>query len=144
MSKPHDYQPFFCVNKVVDQGLLAVLRDEIIPALLQDVPSQPSGEQLVENPLLHRFTVIFDREGYSPTFMSEMKGQRIAIITYHKFPKDNWDCAEFAEYSSVDKITGVAKVLRLAERGSRLSNGLWVREIRLYKNKRSPVFNTIN
>lgn len=128
-----DGRPFFCVNKVVDQGLLAVLNDEIIPALLQDVPSQPSEEQLVENPLLHRFTVIFDREGYSPTFMSEMKAKRIAIITYHKFPKDNWDCAEFAEYSSIDKITGVAKVLRLAERGSRLSNGLWVREIRCIK-----------
>ncbi len=128
-----DGKPFFCVNKVVDGGLLAVLREEIIPALSQDVPSQPSEEQLALEAHLHRFTVIFDREGYSPDFMSEMKKLRIAIITYHKFPKENWDSAEFAEYSSVDKITGATKVLRLAERGSRLSNGLWVREIRCIK-----------
>lgn len=128
-----DGKPFFCVNQVVDHGLLDVLRKEIIPALLRDVPSQVSAEQMNLNPLLHRFTVIFDREGYSPDFMLEMKIQRIAIITYHKFPKGNWDSAEFAEYSCIDKITGIKKVLQLAERGTQLSNGLWVREIRCMK-----------
>lgn len=139
-----DGKPFFCINKVVDHGLLSVLREEIIPVLLQDVPSQPSEEQLALDPRLHRFTVIFDREGYSPDFMLEMKTLRIAIITYHKFPKENWDSAEFAEYSSVDKITGVTKVLRLAERGSCLSNGLWVREIRCMKtnNHQSSILST--
>jgi len=128
-----DGKPFFCVNQVVDHGLLDVLRREIIPALQRDVPSQPDAEQLNLNPYLHRFTVIFDREGYSPAFMLEMKVQRIAIITYHKFPQEDWDCAEFAEYTSVDKITGITKVLQLAERGTQLSNGLWIREIRCMK-----------
>lgn len=130
-----DGKPFFCVSVAVNDGLLAVLRREIIPVLLKDVPSQPSPEELGANPHLHRFTVIFDREGYSPAFMSEMKNQRIAIITYHKFPKDTWDKEEFSEYTSIDKVTGMSKTIVLAERGSKLSNGLWVREIRCLKKE---------
>ena len=128
-----DGKPFFRVNQIVDHGLQDVLRREIIPVLLKDIPDQPAEEQLQSNALLHRFTVIFDREGYSPAFMLEMKNQRIAIITYHKFPKGLWDEAEFAEYTSIDKFTGTTKVLHLAERGTRLTNGLWVREIRCMK-----------
>lgn len=126
-------KPFFRVNQVVDHGLLNVLRLEIIPALLKDVPAQPTTEQLQSNALLHRFTVIFDREGYSPALMLEMKLQRIAIITYHKFPKKIWDSTEFKVHTSVEKTTGTTKVLQLAERGTKLSNGLWVREIRCMK-----------
>ena len=129
-----DGQPFFRVNQTVDPGLQDVLRREIIPALLKDVPDQPTEEQLRDNLLLHRFTVIFDREGYSPAFMLEMKVMRIAIITYHKFPKGNWDVGEFAPYKSIEKSTGTTKELLLAERGTLLPNGLWIREIRCLKN----------
>jgi hypothetical protein len=38
--------------------------------------------------LCHRFTLVFDREGYSPAFLARMKAQRIACITYHKYPGD--------------------------------------------------------
>lgn len=76
-----DGKPFFRVNQTVDHGLQDVLRREIFPALLKDVPDQPTELQLKDNLLLHRFTVIFDREGYSPAFMSEIKKLRIAIIT---------------------------------------------------------------
>jgi hypothetical protein len=129
-----DGKPFFRIPRVIDHGLLEVLRNEIIPALIRDVPGQPTEQQLQEDPLLHRFTVVFDREGYSPDFMLEIKVLRIAIITYHKFPKDSWDIAEFAEYTAIQKNTGTSKVLLLAERGTRLSNGLWVREIRCLKS----------
>ncbi|HRI72196.1 MAG TPA: hypothetical protein PK156_48515 [Polyangium sp.] len=33
-----DGQPFFLVNKVVDPGLIDVLREDIIPRLVRDVP----------------------------------------------------------------------------------------------------------
>jgi hypothetical protein len=128
-----DGKPFFRVNQTVDHGLQDVLRREIIPALLKDVPDQPVEQQLQSNKLLHRFTVIFDREGYSPAFMLELKALRIAIITYHKFPKGTWDVAEFGEYKSIQESSGATKVLLLAERGTRLSNGLWVREVRCIK-----------
>ncbi len=64
-----DGQPFFLVNKAVDPGLIDVLREDIIPRLLRDVPGQPSEQQLNDDPTLHRFTMVFDREGYSPAFI---------------------------------------------------------------------------
>jgi hypothetical protein len=39
-------QPFFVVTRTVNAGLLAVLREEIVPRLLEDVPHQPTQEQL--------------------------------------------------------------------------------------------------
>lgn len=60
-----DGQPFFYINKEVDPGLIQVVEGEIVPRLEQEVPAQPTTEQLDNNPLLSRFTLIFDREGYS-------------------------------------------------------------------------------
>ena len=41
-----DGKPFFMVSQAVDPGLLQVLERDIIPCLEQDVPNQPSAEQL--------------------------------------------------------------------------------------------------
>jgi len=60
-----DGQPFFCVTQPIDPGLIKTLEDQIIPRLLEDIPQQPTTEALEANPHLHRFTFIFDREGYS-------------------------------------------------------------------------------
>jgi hypothetical protein len=70
-------------------------------------------------------TLIFDREGYSPDFFAELKAQRIAILTYHKFPGKKWLAAEFSP-QPVRLHNGQIVELELAER----SNGLWVREVR--------------
>ena len=59
-------QPFFVVRTIVNQGMLQVLRTEIVPRLLKEVPNQPSQEYLDTNPYAHRFTIVVDREGYSP------------------------------------------------------------------------------
>ena len=124
-----DGQPFFVVTKPIDPGLLIVLRESIVPRLKTDVPNQPSGDQLEAQPRLHRFTLVFDRAGFSPDFFLEMRIERIAIITYHKFPGDPWGDEEF-ETRSVKLIHGESVELDLAERGVRLSNGLWLREVR--------------
>ena len=124
-----DGQPFFVVTKPVDPGLLEVLRQEIIPRLKAEVPNQPSEAELAANPLLHRLTLIFDREGYSPEFFAEMKKERIAVISYHKFPGPDWGVDEFTE-REVRLINGEVVKLPMAERGTCLSNGLWVREVR--------------
>ena len=48
----------------------------------QAVPAQPTLEQLNADPHLCRFTLVFDREAYSPMFFLEMwKKHRIAAIT---------------------------------------------------------------
>jgi prepilin-type processing-associated H-X9-DG protein len=91
-----DGKPFFVVvSQAVDPGLLKVLERDIIPALERDVPNQPSTEQLAADRHLHRFTVVFDREGYSPAFLAAMKQRRIACLTYHKHPGADWPREEF-------------------------------------------------
>jgi prepilin-type processing-associated H-X9-DG protein len=124
-----DGRPFFVVTQSVDSGLLSVLREQIVPRLKTDVPGQPSEQALAQNPLLSRFTVVFDREGYSPDFFAELKKQRIAVLTYHKFPGEDWPEQEF-ELSEVTLVHGEKVLMKLAERGVCLSNGLWVREVR--------------
>jgi len=124
-----DGQPFFVVTQAVDPGMLNVLRQSIIPRLKDDIPGQPSAEQLAADPHLSRFTVICDRAVYSPEFFAEAKTQRIAVITYHKFPGPDWDVSEFVE-QEVKLINGEVVKLAMAERGTQLSNDLWVREIR--------------
>jgi hypothetical protein len=129
-----DGRPFFVVSCAVDPGLLSVLREHIAPRLKAEVPNQPTEEQLEADPLLSRFTIVFDREGYSPQFFAQMKEQRIAVLTYHKFPGEPWSEQEFRTHQ-VSLVNGEQVRMELAERGVQLSNDLWVREIRRLSEK---------
>jgi hypothetical protein len=124
-----DGQPFFAVTQAADPGLLKVLEEQIVPRLLAEVPGQPSAAALAANGQLARFTMIFDRAGYSPEFFARRWEQRIAVITYHKFPAEPWPREEFAP-RTVRLVNGEEVQLELAERGVCLSNGLWMREVR--------------
>jgi len=124
-----DGQPFFVISKDVDPGLLQVLEMDIVPRLLCDVPTQPSAEQLSSDYLLHRFCLVFDREGYSPDFIVRMWSMRIACLTYHKYPGNDWPIEEFVA-ESVRLVSGEVVTMHLAERGVFLRKKIWVREIR--------------
>ena len=124
-----DGKPFFYINKAVDPGMLQVLEYEIVPRLEQDVPNQPSPEELKDNPLLSRFTIICDREGYSPSFMARMWEKRIAVTTYIKNPSEDWPKEEFC-FHSAKLSSGESVDLKLAERGTHLGKKIWVRELR--------------
>ncbi|MCP5087456.1 MAG: hypothetical protein GY952_11715, partial [Rhodobacteraceae bacterium] len=124
-----DGQPFFYINKAVDPGLIKVIEGEIVPWLEQQVPAQLSPEQLEKNPLLPRFSLIFDREGYSPALMLRLKQKHIACMTYHKYPGDPWPETEFTK-QPVTLVSAEVVEMALAERGSLLGKKLWVREIR--------------
>ena len=124
-----DGQPFFVVTQAADPGLIQVLEKSIVPRLKADVPGQPTPEQLKDNPLLARFSLVFDRAAYSPDFFKRMWAERIAVVTYHKFPGEAWDLEEFHPHT-LRLINGEEVSLKLAERGVRLSNGFWLREIR--------------
>lgn len=130
-----DGRPFFVVTQAVDPGIIQVLEERIVPRLMTDVPGQPTAEQLQQQRWVARFTLIFDRAGYSPEFFERLWEQRIAIISYHKFPQGRWEEAEFHE-RTVRLVNGEEVKLPLAERGVCLSNGFWVREIR-YRDERS-------
>ena len=125
-----DGQPFLYVNKEVDPGLIATLKTDVIPWLEASVPKSPELQRrLAEDPHAHWFTIVFDREGYSPEFFEEMFRKRIAVLTYHKFPKEDWPTTEFDAHA-VELAGGETVTMKLAERGTQLSNKLWVREIR--------------
>jgi hypothetical protein len=124
-----DGQPFFLITKEVDPGLIKVLTHEIVPRLEKEIPNQANSEELEDDPLLHRFTLVFDREGYSPDFFKQMKKKKIACLTYHKHPNGVWRDEEFGTHNVKLKGGDVIR-MDLAERGTQLSNKLWVREIR--------------
>jgi len=126
-------QPFFVIDKVVDSGLLQTLREDIVPRLLNEIPHQPSPQELEDNPLVHRFILVFDREGYSPAFFQEMWSRhRIACITYHKFPTSDWPKDSFVQ-KTVTMPSGENIEMKLAERGTLVGSGkqtLWMKEVR--------------
>lgn len=125
-----DGQPFLYVNKEVDPGLIATLQQDVIPWLEANVAQMPEQERrLAEDPWAHWFTLVFDREGYSPELFQYLWQKRIAVLTYHKFPQDPWREQEFHSYS-VSPGGGETVTMKLAERGTQLSNQSWVREIR--------------
>jgi hypothetical protein len=125
-----DGQPFLYVNQEVDPGLIATLKQDVLPWLEANVAKTPEQERrLAEYPWTHWFTLVFDRAGYSPEFFQYLWQKRIAVLTYHKFPHDPWREEEFHAYS-VSLGGGETVTMKLAERGTQLSNQFWVREIR--------------
>lgn len=124
-----DGQPFLIIHPAVDPGLIKVVEQDILPRLKEAVPEQPSEQALNHDPRRHRFTLVFDREGYSPDFFLRMKKQRIACLTYHKYPTEDWPQEEFIP-TCVEMPSGAKIDMKLAMRGTCLSNRLWVREVR--------------
>jgi hypothetical protein len=128
-----DGAPFFVVTQPVNSGLIAALRGQVIPQLLA-ATAGPSAALSAPVALAAdpppRCTLVFDREGYSPELFTELKTEGIAILTYHKFPGVAWPETEFSAHA-VRLPTGEVVTRELAERGTRLSNQHWVREVRV-------------
>jgi hypothetical protein len=126
-------RPFFVIEKQIDPGLLATLRKDIVPRLLEEVPGQPTEEQLNDNPYLCRFVLVFDREGYSPAFFQEMwRNHRVGCLTYHKHPGEAWPEQWFSEHKVTMPGAEVVK-MRLCEMGTLVGsaeNVIWMREVR--------------
>ena len=115
-------RPFFVVSKAVTDGMAATLLAEIVPELLASVPAQPSQAELAADPLLHRFVVVFDREGSSHHLLSKLWEQRIGAITYRKAVKDLWPEGEFLE-TEVPVPGGGTTCMKLASRQTVVSAG---------------------
>jgi hypothetical protein len=107
--------PFFVVHKTINEGMISVLKEDIIPRLKTDVPNQPTEAELEANAILHRFMLVFDREGYSIEFFEYLVGERIAFCTYRKHVKEDWPDEEFADYEVITQDDDT-ETIRLAER----------------------------
>lgn len=120
--------PYFYVTGQVNEKLLEMLEKAIIPKLLHEMPSKYTERQLIQDPDLPRFTLVFDREAYSPVFFKKLWDRhRIAVITYRKNVTDSWDEKEFCEYT-ID-IEGNDVNMKLGEKPVELNN-VPMREIR--------------
>jgi hypothetical protein len=108
-------QPFFVVYKTLNEGMIKVMKDEIIPRLDTEVSGQPSAAELKTNPKLHRYMLVFDREGYSIDFFKYLTEKRIAFCTYRKNVKEDRPDEEFTEYTTIDD-SGEEETLQLAQR----------------------------
>src|ERR1017187_81579 len=124
-------QPVFYVNQPVDHGLVAAMREDLAPWLEANVAVSPEHRQRMDaDPRVPRFTMIFDREGYSPELFEQLWERRIAVINYHRYPKEEWPAEESRE-ETVEGVRGVEVQLKLAEREIELSRKkLRVREVR--------------
>ena len=134
--------PYFYVTGQVNEKLLEMLDTAIIPKLLNEMPSKYSEQQLLQDPDLPRFTIVFDREAYSPVFFQKIWDQhRIAVITYRKNVTDNWEEDGFCEYS-ID-IEGNDTKMKLCEKPIELNN-VPMREIRRLSGKHQTSVITTN
>jgi len=108
--------PFFVVTAMGNEGMLHYLRTTIVPRLLQEVPGQPDEASLAADPTRHRFIMVFDREGWSPSFFGALWNQhRIAILTYQRGAYGAWPTNDFQE-EEVQGVHGNRTQMRLAEK----------------------------
>ena len=123
-------QPYFVVSTAQNSGMLSILREEIIPRILRELPYKPTQEELDKDPELSVCSIVFDREGYSPEFMREMwNAHRVACYTYKKYPGGDWDKEKFRVYDT--RLYGGEIVrMMIGEKETLLGNTLVVREIR--------------
>jgi len=125
--------PYFYITGQVNEKLKQALEEEIIPRLnsLQQSKEVPAnnGEEDALSPF---YTLVFDREAYSPVFFDKIwKQYHIAVITYRKNVKDSWDEDDFKPYK-IETELGEAE-MSLCEKEVEL-NGVVMREIRKRKD----------
>jgi hypothetical protein len=108
-----DGMPFFFITAQVNEKMNAMLEDEIIPELLALHPMDSELQQkMASNPDYPRFTLVFDREGYSPEFFQRLwDTHRIAVLTYRKNVTDKWDESLFEDVEVETRMDDVSMKL---------------------------------
>lgn len=123
-----DGMPYFYVTGQVNEKLIEMLETQIIPKLLNEMPSKYTREALENDADLPRFTIVFDREAYSPVFFQNLWDKyRIAVITYRKRVSEKWDISDFKKLTIT--IDGNETKMYLAEKTVELDK-VSMREIR--------------
>ena len=91
--------PLMCVIGELNERLKQAI-EEVIPVLIEQTRSLINEDEFNKNPLMPRFTLIFDREAYEPEFFHHLwETYRVAVITYRKNVKDKWDEKDFNNIS---------------------------------------------
>jgi len=110
-----DGSPYFFVTGQVNEKLQEVITEQILPKLLKEMPCKYTDEQLESDPDLPRFTMVFDREAYSPSFFGMLwEEHRVAVLTYRKNVEGRWDADDFT--TNTLNIEGVDTQMDLCEK----------------------------
>ena len=122
-----DGLPYFYVTGEVNEKLQEMITTHLAPRLVALTDGKVSPEDLTADEFLPRFSLVFDREAYSPSFFKHLwECYRIAVITYRKNVKDKWDEEDFSAY---DVDNEVETTMYLYEKEVEL-NGVKMREVR--------------
>jgi len=119
--------PYFVVTGEVNEKLQEMLQTKIVKELKENISISVSEADLAADPDLPIFTLVFDREGYSPEYFGELWKERIAVITYRKRVKDLWAETDFT--TQTIEIDENIITMELAEKEIEL-NGVTLREVR--------------
>jgi predicted DNA-binding protein len=120
--------PFMVFTGELNEKLKDIIKEKIVPELIEQTKSLINQASLDADPQLPRFTLIFDREAYEPAFFKWLwDTYRIAVITYRKNVKDKWDEKDF---KSID-TTVICNIvtMQVCEKEVELSD-MKMREIR--------------
>ncbi len=123
-----DGLPYFMVTGEVNEKLQEMILSDIVPELIENVAMKVKEEQLDADKNLPRFTLVFDREAYSPKFFKKLwRLYRVAVITYRKNVKDLWGEKDFTRQDFIK--SGKTETMEIAEKDIVL-DGVELREIR--------------
>ena len=103
--------PFFFITAEVNEKMIEMLENHIIPRLLElHTVNEDVKQKMDENPDYPLFTLVFDREAYSPALFKRIwEKYHIAVLTYRKNVKEDWEEADFEEVD-VDVRLGKTKM----------------------------------
>jgi hypothetical protein len=123
-----DGMPYFYVTGNVNEKLQFAIVNEIIPKLINDIPCKYSDKELEADKDIPRFTLVFDREAYSPVLFKQLwDDHRISVLTYKKNVNDLWNTDDFKSHKIT--IEGFDTQMDLAEK-TVVVNGVELREVR--------------
>lgn len=121
-----DGLPYFFITGQVNEKLQQAIEEQIIPDL--NKLTNIKQEDLDKDADLPRYTIVFDREAYSPVFFQSLwETHRVAVITYRKNVKDSWPQEDFRDHQIETDLGPVT--MSLSEKPVEL-NDVKMREIR--------------
>ena len=127
-------RPLLCLYKNLDPTLTHALVWDILPELAKlGLPGPNAPDLIADRTAEPRLTLVFDREGWSPTLFENLAQRGIAVITWHKgrrqepWPEDEFKLATVPIHGPGGRGS---REVRLAEKRISLTNGLEVRQIR--------------
>jgi hypothetical protein len=119
-------QPLLVCTGELSEKLQHIIEQQMIPQLFSSKAIVMPAVITENTPAV--CTLVFDREAYEPAFFARLwASYRIAVITYRKHVKDQWDADLFDNHEVVSGCS--KKTMQLCEMGAHLG-GHWFRELR--------------